>query len=369
MKIKKVILAIALTLAILMSSFAGVYADTINFSDLNSSHWAYSQVMDATSMGIINGYTENGKKLFKPENKVSKQEALTMIYKMLEYMGCLKSADDYSSELGDELKAAKIADWASVFGSYAFRYGICSASDFTAKGGAAAEASRQLLCKWVVNALELSETSAAVLKYNDNDKVGSGYAPFVDAMFRFGLMTGSDTGNINAADGIKRSEFCSVCVRLAKLRLTVSEANSVGNYYGSVSKIDAKNRSFVLSDANGKASTGQQTYKFVLGPDTKLIIDGKEGTFSDLADLGSRKLAIGTTIGPANTLVVMSQPHVVSGKIAYVMAYADFTLITVDVNGLFIDYVIDAGTACNTICSVGANVSFWADGIVVQEIE
>jgi len=68
--------------ATLIYRFASVEdADIKNqFKDLDKSHWAYDEILALTNSGLIEGYPD---KTFKPENNITRAEAMTVINKLL----------------------------------------------------------------------------------------------------------------------------------------------------------------------------------------------------------------------------------------------------------------------------------------------
>ena len=55
---------------------------TVNFSDIDSSNWAYETIAKAISLGFITGY-EDG--TFRPNDNVTYEQAVTMIFNLLGY--------------------------------------------------------------------------------------------------------------------------------------------------------------------------------------------------------------------------------------------------------------------------------------------
>lgn len=49
------------------------------FDDINSSNWAYENIQIAAQHGIVEGYFENGKRSFKPDNNIKISEAVKAI--------------------------------------------------------------------------------------------------------------------------------------------------------------------------------------------------------------------------------------------------------------------------------------------------
>ena len=73
---KKRILALTLTLALVLTCFGVVQA--AQFSDFSSSHWAYDAVMTLVEDGTINGFTDG---TFRPNATVSRAQFVKMIGK------------------------------------------------------------------------------------------------------------------------------------------------------------------------------------------------------------------------------------------------------------------------------------------------
>lgn len=62
--------------------FKNVEHDKINFSDI-SKHWARNFIEEIYRVKLIEGYIENGERLFKPDSYISRSEAVTIVNKML----------------------------------------------------------------------------------------------------------------------------------------------------------------------------------------------------------------------------------------------------------------------------------------------
>ncbi|WP_110113212.1 S-layer homology domain-containing protein [Bacillus sp. CGMCC 1.16541] len=52
-----------------------------SFKDVPATHWAYKEINEASSVGIINGYTETNE--FRPLNKATRAQAVLMIHRAL----------------------------------------------------------------------------------------------------------------------------------------------------------------------------------------------------------------------------------------------------------------------------------------------
>jgi hypothetical protein len=84
---------------------------TINMKDLKTTDWYYNEVRKAVSAGYITGYTDN---TFKPDNNITRQEAASMIAKVIPNYGT-------TTKLTGILDTGDISNWAkgsveAVFG-------------------------------------------------------------------------------------------------------------------------------------------------------------------------------------------------------------------------------------------------------------
>ena len=62
--------------------FKNVEHDKMNFADV-STHWARNFIEEIYRVKLIEGYIEKGERLFKPDNNISRSEAVTIVNKML----------------------------------------------------------------------------------------------------------------------------------------------------------------------------------------------------------------------------------------------------------------------------------------------
>ncbi len=77
-----------------------------SFADI-SGHWAYDIIEEMTAQEIINGFDEDGKKLFKPDNNITRIQFAAIVCKSLGI-----NPDDYSDVTLNFTDAEKIQPWA-----------------------------------------------------------------------------------------------------------------------------------------------------------------------------------------------------------------------------------------------------------------
>lgn len=81
-KIVRIALATVLTISMMNSTASYAQADTTQFSDVKSNHWAKSAITEGVSKGYVDGYT-NG--TFKPEASVTRAEFVKMVVSAMKF--------------------------------------------------------------------------------------------------------------------------------------------------------------------------------------------------------------------------------------------------------------------------------------------
>lgn len=84
----------------------------LDFADTKNSKWYAGMVTWAVEAGIVNGYKEGGKKLFKPDDNINRQEMAKMLVTFFEYMDIEIVGTDVADSFKD---ASKFQKWAVEF--------------------------------------------------------------------------------------------------------------------------------------------------------------------------------------------------------------------------------------------------------------
>ena len=107
------------------AEFAKIIASTLGlteqaeniFEDVPEGKWYTAPVLACVKAGIVNGYNENGKTLFKPSNNITRQEAMKMYVAALQLSGGEEVSLD---QFGD---SADVSKWAQGFVKTILSYG------------------------------------------------------------------------------------------------------------------------------------------------------------------------------------------------------------------------------------------------------
>ncbi len=203
-----VLLCSAMVLTGFMTSFAASYTDM-------GKHWAESYVKNIKDKQIISGYEDGS---FKPDNSVSRLEAIIMISKLfnIEQINQVYSAkkDVWESKLINY----KIPDWSWQYVVFAIENNIIpDTDDFLSKimnqsqKNVQNQAFRYEVIVYMVRALnfegELAKT--AVLKYKDMQTIPVQAIPYIDIMIKKGIIgeKGDQNGNFGAQRHVTRAEM------------------------------------------------------------------------------------------------------------------------------------------------------------------
>lgn len=353
------ILCCALSLALLAASTITAFADTFNDT---KGHWSVSFVEKACEQNIVSGYPDGS---FKPDAKVSHQEAMTMICKTVEAVlpGKLNmsKAESYRSVLvGLDFDQG----WALPFGAALFDAGAAFAEDFS--DTARKPATRQTIGAWMVRTLglpiaPLCETDT----YKDMGAVAARFVGEAYALKRYGIMSGYTDGSLGPENQVTRGEFATVCVNTLDCMAKLNE--KAGNYKladclflktGTIQGIDTK--------TNGITFSWGGSYRVPV--DALIIVDGASVSFSALSALAGQNLVVSFMYDQQSALVIQTVPHAESGKVKSVTEEGDFYNIGILTgSGHVVNYALRAGSGLN-VPAEGSKVSFIAQGVEILEI-
>lgn len=201
------------------------------FTDVQQDYWARADIALAAEKGIVNGYeTSAGVYAFYPENPVSCEEAAAMLYRALRAAGKQKDGDSAAliEKHKEALQAAGISEWAQEYVAYGLENGIIGSEElasFVDPNTKAGKPVRRItVAVWTAKALEKQRTGLYYLPFTDASQISDANAPYIDILYRHGIMKGSwqpdGTIAFQPESGVKRSEFAAISNRV----LTQAEA-------------------------------------------------------------------------------------------------------------------------------------------------
>lgn len=175
-----------------------------SFVDVPTSHGAHEEITFLVNQNIISGYTEKNQKLFKPNNNVTRGQAIKMVVLAAGYTPVKKTTSTFSDvQVGTEL---------SSYVESAIENGIISKSNVLKPNEPIArdEMSKLLALAFQLDVM-LYET--APLPFKDIELTNS-YYKYIAAIYYNGITKGNTTGTAyNATEHVKRSQFASFVAR------------------------------------------------------------------------------------------------------------------------------------------------------------
>lgn len=249
------LLAMVLALTVVCASFATVSAK--GFADVSASKyaWCVNEISAMADDGIISGYTDG---TFKPENTVTKLEALALVARVL---GSREEVNASLVEKAKELHEEKIEDYALSFGTdeicYLLLKGVLfedELDDYLASGAANEGMKRYevavLLTKGMGAEQEVKDKVTAVLDYTDTLQIPTSARKYVEYVTAQGLMQGMGDNTFAPLNNVTRAQAALVLYKLQDL-------TSYEMFKGIVASYDQATRTirFKLADDTNKAYT------------------------------------------------------------------------------------------------------------------
>lgn len=208
------VLRIGLALLILLTTIAPIFAAT-TFTDVAADYWGRQHIAKAAERGIVSGSVVNGKPVFKPEDPVTKAEALIMVYKTLKATNKLKSTQNFTSKYQTVMESYKIPMWAYEAVAYALEYNILSGSELSTimSGTQQVNATRQQVAVYLGKAIDPNAQASATspLTFIDREIIDTAALPYVQLLVSKGIISGDNNNRFNPKNTIKRVEMATVC--------------------------------------------------------------------------------------------------------------------------------------------------------------
>lgn len=291
-------LTLATTAALVLGS-TNVVAFGSTFADINNVPWpgAATFIDEAASLGLMSGYTEDGKKYCKPRNNVTYCEATQLMYSIMKTYYKQDVTNDTITKWKPIMDAYKIPSWAYNAVAYALDKGILVTSDLTKfmNGSTQQYANREDVGVIFGKALGKVYTvdMDATLSFKDASSISKAAVPYLDLLYDKNIMVGDDYNKFNPKVNINRSEMAVLSVKTYKL-LTGSGSSTTGSTTGSTTTTTPSSGSVtgtVVTTSvleNGdlfcsvKTSTGTGLNLFGEKGTAKAYYDGKEIEFSEI---------------------------------------------------------------------------------------
>lgn len=320
-------LTLATTAALVLGSTNAV-AFGSTFADINTVPWpgATTFIDEAASLGLMSGYTENGKKYCKPRNKVTYCEATQLMYSIMKTYYKQDVTNETITKWKPIMDAYKIPSWAYNAVAYALDKGILVTNDLTKfmKGNTQQNANREDVGVIFGKALGKVYTvdMDAKLTFKDAGSISKVSVPYLDLLYDKNIMVGDDYNNFNPKVNINRSEMAVLSVKTYKL---LTGSGSSGSTGGTTTKPETPSNGSVTGTIvnvsvleNGdlfcsvKTNTGTGLNLFGKKGTAKAYYDGKEIDFSEIGTGDSVSLSYAN--GDIKTITVTKSVNGIGSK-------------------------------------------------------
>lgn len=237
---------------------------SITFTDLSSSHPAYGEVQYLIELGVLEGSIENGKRVFKPSDSVTRGQAAKMVVVATGEKPLVVKKSSFSDI--DLKKSAALSGYVerAVQLGYFSEY---SPGKFEPK----TPLTRNEMSKVLATAFKLNIEQTEKLSLPFNDVVANDpYYKYIAAIYYNGITNGTaNSTKYSAKDPVTRAQFSSFVARASsdKYRLDLpvqgvhvpNESDAIGKVFVSVDNLNVRSSASSANATNilGKVNTGK----------------------------------------------------------------------------------------------------------------
>lgn len=217
--IKKKILAVMLSAAMVMTTNVGfASASTDKFTDING-HWGQAIINEAATLGVVGGYPEGN---YLPDNLMKREE----FYKLI--TNVLTVVPDTSTTIL-KFKDADPIEWYIPTIKTAVAAGITKGYE-DGTFGVGQMISRQEAAKVVATVVSSDnlDTSKNASTSKDASFIGEWALPYVNIMFQKGYMQGDNEGNFRPNTALTRAEAATLLLNVKKHETVIKGPNGGG---------------------------------------------------------------------------------------------------------------------------------------------
>lgn len=242
-------------------SIGNTMTDNLKFSDVSSGFWGREAITRMGALDISKGYIENGARSFKPNQEMSKEEAIAFIIRALgREADALQIAETLTPGATDTTQTI----WSKGYLTIANQIGLITNQELTDALNADqttldptvnfirdSVVSREQIAMWVVkainnkvpNAIAPMYTTQNIYQFSDWQSIGVPYVPYVEAVVDKRIMVG-DGIRFNPADGFTRAEMMQM---LKNMDTILYDSLNLTTKAGYIGHLETK----TTSDASG----------------------------------------------------------------------------------------------------------------------
>jgi len=238
-------------------------------------HWAESSIALMGSEGIVKGYEDGS---VRPENNVSREEALALLVRQMGY-----NADGDSTGGYDLDGRVGISPWAKPWVALAVEKGLLKRDEISS-ASFLEPASRNEVAVWVVRASNLEGEALKdrdmILPFDDPATIPVFARGYINVAVKEGIITGYPGRLFRGNGKITRAEMFTVMFR-ARNSLAMPPAQAGFHFIkGMVAEVD--DSSITIRRGASFVMANQRNFKAAVADDSLIYLDGKRAELDDI---------------------------------------------------------------------------------------
>lgn len=170
-------------------------------------HWANQCIEEMAAIGLLKGYPDGS---FKPDQKLSQAEALSLVMRIAADAADVTINEDEKAADQDQSELDKVPVWVKADADKAAKRGIIKLNRFHS----AVQASRAQTAVMIAKALGLEPVDTSNIPFKDGILLSQEDVGYILALYQEGIISGSPNGNFNPNSAITRAEMASILQRL-----------------------------------------------------------------------------------------------------------------------------------------------------------
>lgn len=200
------------------------YPAVSTFDDTNE-HWARDIIEEMSAVGVINGFIDDGKRLFKPDNYMTRAEFAVMIARYTEI-----DLSDYNNEV-DFSDSDQIPEWAfdAIRGVNAENIILGRVNDDGTVEFAPCDNITRAEAMTVMGRIVNSDDDLPTLPFADKNDIPNWAVEGIERLYSIGIVKGYEDNTILPNDKIKRAEALSMLYNLTQMSPTFKTVGSTSN--------------------------------------------------------------------------------------------------------------------------------------------
>ena len=175
-----------------------VTEETVQFTDVSTSDWYYDELLEAKSLGLIEGLGDNK---YNPTGNVTLAEVITMAVRIKNRLGGANT----------EITVSPVGKWYNSYITFAVNSGLIKMNDFD---DFERNATRAEVAYIFANVLGDTDTSKNTIIPDVNEDTK--FCNEIHKLYALGILKGDTNGNFRPDDSITRAEAAAILLRVHK---------------------------------------------------------------------------------------------------------------------------------------------------------